>query len=412
MAAPSTALVLSGGGARGAYEAGIIRYLREELPASVRPHVHFDALCGTSVGAITCCFLAASADMPGDQGRFLSSFWTRLQLEKVYRVDGEDLWTITRKIWNLAREEERPDGWRIYDLLHLAPLEEMVRTQIPWPRISANLARNNLSALSVSTTRIVDGKTVVYVQRKEGGVPAWSRDPFTEAREAVLGPEHALASAAIPMLFKSVKIGDEHFCDGSVRQNTPLSPALRLGAERVLILSLRYRPPGPVPPPAPMATYPSTPVLMGKVLNALMLDHTEYDLDRMRRFNAILDTGIRQFGPGFLPQMNETITQMRGQPYRRVKDLVLRPSKDLGELAAVQAKAKKLVNDNSGFPTRMLQKLTQSQLFSSADLASYLLFDGDYASALIQLAMEDAHAQREALIDFFDPDPQSGPSQR
>jgi NTE family protein len=412
VAARSTALVCSGGGARGAYEAGIIRYLREELPASVRPHVRFDALCGTSVGAITNCFLAASAERPADQGALLSDFWTGLELEKVYRTHGEDLWTITRKIWNLAREEDRPDGWRIYDLLHLAPLEEMVRTQIPWPRISANLARGNLNAISVSTTRVVDGKTVVFVQRKEGGTPPWSRDPFTEAREAVLGPEHALASAAIPMLFKSVKIGDEYFCDGSVRQNTPLSPALRLGAERVLILSLRYRPPGPVPPPKPMTGYPSTPVLMGKVLNALMLDHTEYDLDRMRRFNAILDTGTTTFGPDFLLKMNETITHMRGQPYRRVKDLVIRPSKDLGEIAAAQAKGKKLVNDKSGFPTRMLQRVTQSQLFTSADLASYLLFDGDYARALIDLAMEDAHAKREALIDFFDPDSQPGPSQR
>ncbi len=410
MPAPTTALVCSGGGARGAYEAGIIRYLREELPASVRPHVHFDVLCGTSVGAITNCFLAASAEIPSEQGKILSSFWTGLQLEKVYRVDGEDLWTITRKIWNLAREEDRPDGWRIYDLLHLAPLEEMVRTQISWPRISANLARGNFSALSVSTTRIVDGKTVVFVQRKEGGVPPWSRDPFTEAREAVLGPEHALASAAIPMLFKAVKIGEEYFCDGSVRQNTPLSPALRLGAERVLILSLRYRAPGPMAAPAPMTSYPSTPVLMGKVLNALMLDHTEYDLDRMRRFNAILDTGAQTFGPEFLPKMNQTVSQMRGQPYRRVKDLVIRPSKDLGELAAVQAKAKNLVNDKSGFPTRMLQRLTRSQLFSSADLASYLLFDGDYARALIDLAMEDAHAQREGLIDFFDPNSPPRPS--
>ena len=373
----------------------------------MRADVHFDILCGTSVGAITSCFLAASADVPEDQGRDLSSFWTHLELEKVYRVDGEDLWTITRKLWNLARAEDRP-GWRIYDLLHLAPLEELVRTRIPWPRISANLARGKLSALSVSTTRIVDGKTVVFVQTKEGGVPPWSRDPFTEAREAVIGSEHALASAAIPMLFKSVKIGDEYFCDGSVRQNTPLSPALRLGAERALILSLRYRPPGEVPPPKPMEAYPSTPVLMGKVLNALMLDHTEYDLDRMRRFNAILRTGEATFGSDFLPKMNETVRQMRGQPYRLVKDLVIRPSRDLGELASTQAKAKKLVNDKSGFPTRMLQRLTQSQLFSSADMASYLLFDGDYARVLIELAMEDAHAQRDALIDFFDPSPSRG----
>lgn len=404
MAAPTTALVCSGGGARGAYEAGIIKYLREELPVSVRRHVHFDVLCGTSVGAITSCFLAASADTPDDQGTILSSLWTGLELERVYKVDGEDLFSITRKIWKLARDEG-PEGWRIYDLLHLAPLEELVRTRAAWPRISANLAKGSLSAVSVSATRVVDGKTIVFVQRKEGGVPAWSRDPFTEAREAVLGAEHALASAAIPMLFKSVKIGDEYFCDGSVRQNTPLSPALRLGAERVLILSLRHRPTEPVAPPRVLTEYPSAGLLMGKILNALMLDHTDYDLDRMHRFNLILETGVATYGPGFLPRMNETVKQMRGQGYRLVKDLVIRPSRDLGELAATQAKAKKLVNDRSSFPSRMLQKITRSQLFTQADLASYLLFDGAYARVLIDLAMEDAHAQREALINFFDPAP-------
>ncbi len=404
MAAPKTALVCSGGGARGAYEAGIIKYLREELPLSVRRHVHFDLLCGTSVGAITSCFLAATADTPDEQGKILSSLWTDLELERVYKVDGEDLWTISRKIWKLAREESR-EGWRIYDLLHLAPLEEIVRTRTAWPRISVNLARGLLDAVSVSATRVVDGKTIVFVQRKEEGLPPWSRDPSTEARDAVLGAEHALASAAIPMLFKSVKIGDEYYCDGSVRQNTPLSPALRLGAERVMILSLRHRPEGAPPPPKVMAEYPSTATLMGKILNALMLDHTDYDLDRMHRFNGILETGTKTFGPTFLEQINQTVKQMRGQGYRVVRDLVIRPSRDLGEIAATQAKAKKLVNDDSSFPSRMLQKITRSHLFTQADLASYLLFDGAYARALIDLAMEDAHAQREALIAFFDPNP-------
>jgi NTE family protein len=409
VAEPTTALVCSGGGARGAYEAGIIKYLREELPLSVRRHVRFDVLCGTSVGAITSCFLAASADVPDQQGQLLADLWSDLELERVYKVDGEDLWTISRKIWKLAREESR-EGWRIYDLLHLAPLEEMVRTQTPWPRISVNLAKGLVKAVSVSATRVVDGKTIVFVQRKEGGVPEWSRDPFTEAREAVLGAEHALASAAIPMLFKSVKIGDEYYCDGSVRQNTPLSPALRLGADRVLILSLRHRPKGAPPPPPVMTEYPSTATLMGKVLNALMLDHTDYDLDRMHRFNGILETGTATFGPEFLPRMNETVRQMRGQGYRVVKDLVIRPSRDLGELAATQAKAKKLVDAASSFPSRMLQKITRSHLFTQADLASYLLFDGAYARTLIDLAMEDAHEQREALTQFFDPNPPTPPS--
>ncbi|HZH02813.1 MAG TPA: patatin-like phospholipase family protein, partial [Myxococcaceae bacterium] len=99
MSTPQIALVLSGGGARGAYEAGVIRYLREELPISVRARVRFDLLCGTSVGAINACFLAATADVPEGQGAALTAMWSELSLEKVYKVHGEDLWTLTRKMW-------------------------------------------------------------------------------------------------------------------------------------------------------------------------------------------------------------------------------------------------------------------------------------------------------------------------
>lgn len=401
--APKTALVCSGGGARGAYEAGTIRYLRQELPASVRPHVHFDVLCGTSVGAITACFMAATADAPERQAQVLEDVWSTLKLENVYKVEGEDLWSLLKKMWRLSKQDTHPDGWRLYDVLHLAPLEEIVRTRAPWPQIAANLARGKLDALSVSSTRIVDGKTVVFVQRREGGVPPWSRDPFTEARETIIGPEHALASAAIPMLFRAVRIGDEYFCDGSVRMNTPLSPALRLGADRVLILSLKHRPSSPQLP-ARMTTYPTTPALVGKVLNALMLDHTDYDLDRLRRFNAILDSGTAAFGAEFLPRLNETVREMRGQSYRRVKDLVIRPSRDLAEVAASYAKSRTFGGDAAAsLPIRLLHRITRSQVFTQADLASYLLFDGEYAKRLMELAMEDAHQQRDAIIEFFDP---------
>ncbi len=378
----------------------MIRYLREELPASVRPHVRFDVLCGSSVGAVTACFLASTADQPDTQGAELAKLWTSLSLEQVYKVQGEDLWTLTQKVWRLARAE-KPDGWRLYDLLHLAPIEELVRTHINWPRIAGNLARGAVNAISVSTTRIHDGHTVVFVQRRDGTVPPWSRDPSTEARSVVLGAEHALASAAIPLLFRAVKIGGEYFCDGSVRQNTPLSPALRLGAERVLVLSLR-RANAPVAAPRE-SSYPSTPALMGKVLNALMLDHTDYDLDRLRRFNAIFETATQTFGPTFLERLNHTVTEMRGQPYRMVKDLVLRPSRDLSALAASHAKAKALTSDRSPIPTRLLRSITRSNLFTQADLASLLLFDRDYSKQLIELAMEDTHAQRDALIQFFQP---------
>lgn len=399
------ALVLSGGGARGAYEAGVIRYLREELPASVRERVRFDILCGTSVGAITACFLASTMHEPDGQGRVLSDMWTELSLEAVYKVKGEDLWSLTRKMWRAATNEPvRAEGWRLYDIFHPEPLEEIVRTRAPWPRISANLAKGLFSSLAVSATQIATGRSVVFVQRSAPGLPPWSRDPNTEAREAVIGPEHALASAAIPLLFRSVKIGEEYFCDGSLRQNTPLTPALRLGAQRVLIIALKYRPEGQALRPVALTAYPTTPLLMGKVLNALMLDHTDYDLDRLRRFNEILRAGRAAFGESFVPQINEVVKRTRGQPYRVVQDLVLRPSRDIAQIAASHAKRVGSQLTRATLPTKMLHRLAQSQLVTEADLASYLLFDGEYAKDLIALAMDDAHAHREELSRFFQSD--------
>lgn len=401
----SIGLVLSGGGARGAYEAGIVRYLREELPRALGHHAALDILCGTSVGGINACFLAANMDTPDTQGAILCDLWENLDLERVYKVQGEDLWTLTRKMWRAATNEPvRPEGWRLYDILHPEPLEELVRTRAPWAKITTNLAAGHFQALSVSTTQISTGKTVVFVQRREGGVPPWSRDPNRVARAAVIGPDHALASAAIPLLFRAVKLEGDYYCDGSLRQNTPLSPALRLGADKVLIVSLKHKPGDEAPPPA-LTTYPTTPLLMGKVLNALLLDHTDYDLDRLRGFNHMLDTGVATFGEDYLPKMNETIQKLRGLPYRRVEDLVLRPSRDIAKIASTHARENRLRHaTQASLPTKLLHRIAQSQLVTEADLASYLLFDGGYAKDLITLAMEDAHARREELLRFFGED--------
>lgn len=402
---PKIGLVCSGGGARGAYEAGVIRYLREELPPSVRTHVRFDVLSGTSIGATTSCFLAATLHMPDEQGRALANLWTGLSLEKVFRVEGESLYSVGRKIWQATRNEESPEGWRLHDLFHPEPLEKIIRNAIDWSSIAANLARGLCQAVSVTSTRIRDGKTVIFIQRREAGLPRWSRDPYQQPVEVVLGPEHALASAAIPMLFRAARIGEEYYCDGFVRQNTPLSPALRLGADRVMILSLRHRPKSAEDAPK-LTQMPTTPQVIGKVLNALMVDRTEYDLDRLRRLNEMLETGRSAYGPDFVARLNETLEAIRGQPYRVVKDLVVRPSRDLSTLARPHLEKRARQESSAApLPTRLLHRISGSSVISQAELGSYLLFDADYAKDLISLAMEDAHARRQQLIDFFDPQP-------
>ena len=118
-----------------------------------------------------------------------------------------------------------------------------MRRLIPWHRIGHNLREGHLESLSVTATDIGSGKTVVFVQNASGQIPAWSQDPFVRAQSVTMGAEHALASAALPILFPAISIGERFFCDGGLRQNTPLSPALRLGADKVLVIGLRHKPP-------------------------------------------------------------------------------------------------------------------------------------------------------------------------
>jgi hypothetical protein len=178
---------------------------------------------GTSVGAMTCCYLAARWTTPTSRAGASPRCGRACRSSRSSRSRRIG-WSVGRKMWKATRNNEHPDGWRLYDLLHPEPLENMVNQRIAWPRIAANLAKGTFDAISVSTTRIRDGRTQVFVQRREPGLPEWSRDPWTVATEVVLSPEHALASAAIPLLFRSVKIGDEYYCDGFVRQNTPSLP--------------------------------------------------------------------------------------------------------------------------------------------------------------------------------------------
>ena len=165
-----------------------------------------------------------------------------------------------------------------------------MRRLIPWQRITTNINQGLLESLSVTATDIGSGKTVVYVQRAGAGSPEWSKDPFVRAQAVTIGPEHALASAALPILFPAVAVGERFYCDGGLRQNTPLSPALRLGADKVLVIGLRHKPlVEPEAPPEESMPFPGAAFLVGKILDAFLLDHIDYDLDRLRRFNAVIE---------------------------------------------------------------------------------------------------------------------------
>src|SRR5579871_1072312 len=237
--APVTALVLSGGGARGAYEAGVIRYIRDELPLRMRPHVRFEVLCGSSVGALNCCFLAATSHMPESQGQALVNVWQSLRIDRVYQLGMRELLNLPRFLLGSRGRGELDDfvgPGRLGGLFNTSPMEEFVRSAISWSRLRDNLEEGHFRALAVNATHIRTGKTHVFVEREGGGLPPWSTDPQIEAHAVEIGPAHALASAAIPWIFPAVSINGEIYSDGSIKLNTPISPALRLGADRLFVV--------------------------------------------------------------------------------------------------------------------------------------------------------------------------------
>jgi NTE family protein len=400
-----TALVLSGGGARGAYEAGVLRYLRGELAAALGAQPRIDLLSGTSIGAVNACFAAALAHRPEDQGEVLVDVWQSLRLEEVFHWSALRLAGLPIYVWRQLRATKlRQLSWRISDFLWPEALARVVERGVDWERLHQNVREGHLDALTVTATDLGTGRAVVFVETR-GPLPAWSRDPLVEARARAIGPEHALASGAIPLLFRPIRIEGSWFVDGSVRQNVPLAPAIRLGAERVLVVGLRQQGRCEAPPPdeRERGEPPTTAAQLGRILNALLLDRTDYDLERLRKINALVAQGRRTLGPGFTQWLADASGGLAA-PMREVRDLVIRPSRDIGLLARDHAERRVRRLRRGTLASRLLRRAAadaDAAQDGAADLASYLLFDREYADELIALGWADARAMRAELLDFF-----------
>jgi len=398
-------LVMSGGGARGAYEVGVLQYVLDELPRRLGRPVHFNIITGTSVGGIHACYTAATTGQTG-AGQRLVDIWRSLDLSGVYDIHLSDVVGLPLRLLGVGVRRVTGGGnasgelpERLSGLLDTRPLERLVHETIPWASLRLNVDTGVVAAVAIAATEIATGKSVVWVDSRTPPRP-WTHDPFVVAQPAALTPLHALASAAIPFLFPALRVGDSYFCDGGLRLNTPLAPALRLGADRLLIVGLRH-----VPTPEEDAAlaahrernYFSLPYLTGKVLNALLLDHVDYDVDRLRLVNAILDTGVRAYGPEFLPRINEVVRRLRGNPYRIVRNVYLQPSRDLGVLAA---ECLEHARPTTGLRARLsdtVMRFAVRGIAAEADLLSYLFFDRCYVEHLIDLGRTDAAARADDL---------------
>jgi len=268
-----------------------------------------------------------------------------------------------------------------------------------------------MRAVCVAATQVVTGKTIVFVESQAPNITRWTREPGVLPRPARLAPAHALASAAIPIIFPAVRIGSTYYADGGLRLNTPLMPVVYLGADRVLVVGLSRK--GGEAEDAARAerrieAYGNPIFMFGKVLNALLLDHVDTDLARMRLVNDILRSGETAFGPDFLGRLNAASEVQRGQRFRRIEDLVIRPSVGLGALAGQVLENKRGESSVAPLLRLSLRLLGSGGPASEADLLSYLLFDRAYAEPAVELGFSDARAREEELCRFFsDPPPGS-----
>lgn len=410
------ALVLSGGGARGAYEAGVIHYIRTALPDKALRGRNFEVQCGSSVGAINTCFMASHAHAPLEQGQKIYRLWKDLKQEQIYSRNlgalGSLLARTTKSIgFNLFNLNPfDPDRHRhalahFKGFLDTTPLTKFLPSIIPFQNIAKNLKAHILSAVSVTATNVSTGRMELFIQKRPN--VHYTGDYTHTLTE--LKATHIMASAAIPLIFPAVPIQDTYYIDGGLKLNTPMSPAIQLGANRIMLIGSHhiYQAGEKLMWTSPAHEQPSLGQLVGQIMNALFLGRLQYDMEQLGRINRLIDWSEKVYGADYLQKINAMLSQegIRGdianRGLKKIKVLHIFPSRDISELFARCYEDDKAIHKSFSAFEKMLLRLLDIDPVAGVDILSYLGFLPNYIKSLLELGFEDAAAHRDEILDFL-----------
>ena len=372
---PDLGLVMGGGGARAAYQVGFLCYLAREFPNLKVPIV-----TGVSSGGINAALLASHHGSFAQAVRELVSLWERLTVKEVFRVDAPSLsWIGLRWVFQLLSGGVG-GAVRVQGLVDTTPLRNYLSEVLhavdgELTGIQYNLALGRLKAIALSTSSYTTGQSLTWIQGQD--LHDWTR-PQRRSQRAVLTIDHVMASSALPLFFPAVEIDDEYFGDGGVRMMAPLSPAIHLGAEKILAISTRYNRTAAEAKLPDVTGYPPPAQVLGVLLNSVFLDLLDQDALRMERLNQLLKKLPPEERDGLRP----------------VRLLVLRPSVDLGRLAnQFEPQLPKTF--------RFLTRGLGTRQTKSPDFLSMVLFQPDYIGRLIEIGEADARARADEIDAFI-----------
>lgn len=379
-------LVLPGGGARGAYQVGVLKALAEILPR--RSPNPFFVLSGTSAGAISAAVLASRARSFRTAVSDLERVWANFHSSQVFRCDSATMlksslhWLAAIVLGGLGPQNPKA-------LLDNDPLWALLRGRINFDSVQDAIDRGYLGALAITAAGYGSARSVTFYQGLAELKP-WER-VRRKGRRTQIALEHLMASVAVPMVFPPVRIGQEYFGDGAMRQATPLSPALRLGAHRLLVIGIRNEAPEPLPGVDESVPYPSFGRIAGYILDALFMDGLSSDLENLTRINLILESIPGRVMQGEFGLLHHTDA------------FIMLPSRDVRDIATRHIRAMPR-------PVRLLMRGLGALNYGGSQLLSYLLFESGYTRELIELGYGDAIERRHDLASFMDGQPIQSPA--